>query len=626
MTVKSASHFVDSDIQGTSGLDAWTSDNFGYGVADPAKTQIRTAQELQDMQNDLAGDYELMNNIDMEGFDWTPIGNFIQGVNTDNFTGTFEGNYFTISNLYYDAGLTDYAGLFGRLKGATIQNLLFADFEIHGRSQIGCLAGGSENSDITLCGGTGTIYLDRGTDTHSQIGGLLGGTEVAIELEPLVQKCWAVVDIYILWYWASLDNQIGGLIGDDGGMDVQDCWAGGNIIHSGETTFRQYSSATGGLIGNGASSVGEYPRRCHSYGAIISSGSQAADKTHRIGGFTGWQSVAAGVPAAMADCHWDTTTSTLTWGANGYGPPTDDPVVGLTGHLTAASQQQATYENWDFDDVWEIDENTGYPTLQWVTTNPHQIKTGEQNRTTAMPTDHAHLNGETVQVLGDGSYLGTEVVAGGAIDLDDNTTINHVGLRFISKIQPMKIDGEVRVKRIGQLIPNFHETVGGDYGEDEDNLYSMVLKASGDPLDTDGDLHTGYIELPFDGSYNRQGDIWITQDIPLGMNLLGLGVRGQAIINEEAIEQETAAPRGVIPATDRKRALSMVLNMNNSIQGEYGVDEDNVFGIDDDNEDLFTGHKDLVFDDGYDYNVDVYVQQDQPLPMRVIGMGVRVGG
>ena len=66
--------------------------------------------------------------------------------------------------------------------------------------------------------------------------------------------------------------------------------------------------------------------------------------------------------------------------------------------------------------------------------------------------------------------------------------------------------------------------------------------------------------------------------------------------------------------------------MNNSIQGKYGVDEDNTFAIDDDNEELFTGHEDLPMDGSYNKTIDVYVEQDQPLPMTVIGLGVRVGG
>ncbi len=150
--------------------------------------------------------------------------------------------------------------------------------------------------------------------------------------------------------------------------------------------------------------------------------------------------------------------------------------------------------------------------------------TSQQDRTVAYPANWLHLEGETVQVLGDGIFLGTEIVSGGQIDLDDNTTNNHVGLRFDSKVQPMKIDGEAQVKRISKLIPDVFESVGGDYGESEDDLYTMVLRTTNDPMDIDGELHTGYIELPFKGRYDRQADIFIVQNEPLPMHLLGLGV------------------------------------------------------------------------------------------------------
>ena len=108
--------------------------------------------------------------------------------------------------------------------------------------------------------------------------------------------------------------------------------------------------------------------------------------------------------------------------------------------------------------------------------------------------------------------------------LDSNGT-NHVGLQVVSKLQPMKIDGEADVKRIRYIIPDVFESVGGEYGKELDDMYSMELRDSGDPMDRDEALHTGYVELPFKGELDRQGDIWIKQDIPLGMNILGIGVK-----------------------------------------------------------------------------------------------------
>ena len=100
----------------------------------------------------------------------------------------------------------------------------------------------------------------------------------------------------------------------------------------------------------------------------------------------------------------------------------------------------------------------------------------------------------------------------------------HIGLQIVSKLQPMKIEGEAEVKRIAKIIPDVYNSVGMKYGESFDDLYTAELRTTSDPMDRDGDLHSGYIELPFKGSYNRQGDITIQQDIPFALTVSGIGV------------------------------------------------------------------------------------------------------
>jgi hypothetical protein len=151
----------------------------------------------------------------------------------------------------------------------------------------------------------------------------------------------------------------------------------------------------------------------------------------------------------------------------------------------------------------------------------------EQSRTVAYPQDWAHIEGQTVQILGDGEYLDdqTYTISSGQVSPAIATSNNHIGLQITSKLQPMKIDGEVNVKKISALIADVYESVGGEYGSALDDMYTMELRTTGDPMDRDAALHSGYVELPFKGLYDRSGDIWITQDIPLPMTLRGLGIR-----------------------------------------------------------------------------------------------------
>ena len=64
---------------------------------------IYTAGDLQNIQNDLAGNYKLMNDIDMSDFSWKPIGEDTKQ-KLRGFTGTLDGQNFSISNLSLKAG------------------------------------------------------------------------------------------------------------------------------------------------------------------------------------------------------------------------------------------------------------------------------------------------------------------------------------------------------------------------------------------------------------------------------------------------------------------------------------------------------------------------------------------
>ena len=103
-------------------------------------TVIKTAEDLQNINNNLSGRYILMNDIDLSGIDWTPIG-AKENSFTGGFSGEFNGNGFTISNLNVNKELfesgdeeysaSQYIGLFGGLVGAKVINVNIANAEIY---------------------------------------------------------------------------------------------------------------------------------------------------------------------------------------------------------------------------------------------------------------------------------------------------------------------------------------------------------------------------------------------------------------------------------------------------------------------------------------------------------------
>lgn len=68
---------------------------------------------------------------------WEPIG-------TDSYTaysGIFDGNGKTISGLFFNDGWTSYVGLFGYIKGGTVQNVHLKDSYFYGDSSVGGIVG-----------------------------------------------------------------------------------------------------------------------------------------------------------------------------------------------------------------------------------------------------------------------------------------------------------------------------------------------------------------------------------------------------------------------------------------------------------------------------------------------------
>ncbi len=97
-----------------------------YGVAlaqEDDYIPIYTAEDLQNIQNDLSSNYKLMNDIDMSGFVWKPIGGDTKQ-KLRGFKGTLDGQNFSISNLnlkegkkYKDSGINIGYGIFTELPG-----------------------------------------------------------------------------------------------------------------------------------------------------------------------------------------------------------------------------------------------------------------------------------------------------------------------------------------------------------------------------------------------------------------------------------------------------------------------------------------------------------------------------
>ncbi len=245
---------------------------------------ITNCQDLQNMENNLAADYKLANNIDCSetrtwngGKGFRPIGS-----NESHFIGTFDGQGYVISNLFMNiSNDTLFSGLFAYIENSEIKNMGLENIEIDSTtvkpfalelatSQVfgamGALTAISENSLITDCYSTGSVRCLMKTTNwdpgkNCDTGGLIGRNYLGN-----VEDSYSTADVIGTFYG-------GGLVGQNRGGVLERCYATGNVnTHMG-----------GGFVGgnDAAYSPWTYPIivDCYATGNVAT--------THYAGGFAG---------------------------------------------------------------------------------------------------------------------------------------------------------------------------------------------------------------------------------------------------------------------------------------------------------------------------------------------------
>ena len=137
--------------------------------------EISTATQLKAINNNLSACYKLTANIDLNGDDFTPLGNAESGT----FSGIFDGNGFKISNLNVFSG--KFAGLFGCNEG-TIKNVKLSGIYVYGTRYIGGVVGQNTTlGSVFNCSvSSGDIEADDGIN-EIYAGGIIGYNEGFVE-------------------------------------------------------------------------------------------------------------------------------------------------------------------------------------------------------------------------------------------------------------------------------------------------------------------------------------------------------------------------------------------------------------------------------------------------------------
>ena len=290
------------------------SDNPKFEAGNGTETEpyiIATAAQLDEVRNFPSACFELSKDIDLSSYlnsnssGWTPI---------KDFAGKFDGKKHTIKGLWISLSSISNVGLFANIQGssdnkmASVSNLFvnISKKGITGRSNVGGICGSLSYGNIENCMVTGDIIGDE------YVGGIVGG------------------------YNSNYSS-------------ISQCASSGNIIAN--------SGSVGGILAN------QYAlcsiKNCYSIANVKAEGSYSS-RVYGIGGSSENCYFAGTVSGADINYVYPIGSNT-----NSYYDSEKTKISGKPGALTTKQmKQQASFQGWDFDNIWTIQEGVDYPKLR----------------------------------------------------------------------------------------------------------------------------------------------------------------------------------------------------------------------------------------------------------------------
>ena len=322
------------------------------------------------------------------GAGWAPIGH-ITSTGEKLYSGTFQGNGHTISNMMINSDGVQYVGLFGNYAANTGPTLRFiegvglVDVDITANFSgtpagnrgfvVGVLAGvfqkGSVRSNYATGKITVTANTGAGSGVSSSVGGLVG---YALNTSNTTGIATSYADVNIMLTSTTPasnvnSERVGGLVGTAAGtgtypVTITACYAAGAVTGA-RTDANAYTPQVGGLAGY---IVNTTLRASYATGQPKTSGTGV----QYLGGLIGF----AGSDGTTENSYWDTTTSLIP-------DDTDDnaPEGKSTAELQRPTEYTGIYAAWNVDvdnadgdndlttgvdDPWDFGTAAQYPALK----------------------------------------------------------------------------------------------------------------------------------------------------------------------------------------------------------------------------------------------------------------------
>ena len=228
--------------------------------------------------------FVLSNNIDLGGYNWTPI-----GTSEHNFKGSFDGNGYSIMNLSIIEDEAKegkaYIGFFGYAKDATIKNVTFENVNInipcldidHSQGHIGAVVGSLEGTstveNVTVKGDI-KVEATPTANGASRVGVVAGGNSYGNV---------TIKNVHVIaseGSYLKANNNTGAIAGQLQGKTVYE-----NCSSNIDVTVNKFFA--GGIVG--LAGTNDKFTNCHTTGNIAVAAGRAgrANDHYRVGGIAG---------------------------------------------------------------------------------------------------------------------------------------------------------------------------------------------------------------------------------------------------------------------------------------------------------------------------------------------------
>jgi hypothetical protein len=625
-------------------------------------TAISTALELQQIRNNLSGNFYLTNDIDASE---TSIWNGGAGFEPiDGFIGTLDGNGYTISGLTINRTGSE-LGLFGDMGtggdlGIAIANLTLDSCSItcSGGSSVGKIAvlvGTMTGEGILIqnCHVTNSTVTITSDSVRFQIAGLIGdvngGTVPAFE-HIYIRDCTADITIDASTSTDRTFTDIGGLIGYAGDATITNCRSSGTI-NVATNNGVDGGKEVGGLVGylDGIATTSNNVTDCSTTVSVTGG--------RECGGFVG---TAAGATIARCSARGDvvgfkncggfisnrfsstTITDCYSWGD----VSATDTVLGYAGGFIQIDDNPGADDITNCYSVGAVSADTGvggflqfddsalgrYVSCFWDTETSGTITSdGGTGHTTAWLQTRGNFESAgwdfdtvwqiAVPILWQDYWKYNSFGLGvNSVSVIPSTNEDEVWITVVRLI------GDTIVYHLEQFQPRNFRNQEDAWFVDSGLQYDSTATSSISGLDH---LEGEEVAILADGAVQSRKTVTngaITLDSPASKVTVGLPFRYKLKPMRLDLTFGAGTTKGSI-----KNMAEVAIDFYETLNTKYGVDVNNLFDIDFRTTEVhgsppsfFTGEKILSTEGGFDPEDSILVTGDDPLPCTIRSMVPRV--